>query len=301
MKYLVTGGCGFIGSHLIDELVAKGNHVVVIDNLSSESNETFYYNSSHLVDYHKLDILDYEKIMPLFNGVDAVFHLAAESRIHPILNNPRLAASVNTLGTCNVLEAARCNNIKRVVYSSTSAVYGLKNKAPMNEYMAVDCLNSYSVSKKSGEDFCKLYHQMWNMEPIIFRYFNVFGERQPTKGQYAPVVGLFIKQVKSNQPMTIVGDGEQRRDFVHVKDVVRANILAATTNNNNAFGEIFNVGSGTNLSVNQLASLIGTNMKKVDARPAEARETLADISKIKSVLLWHPSIFVQDWIKSNCF
>lgn len=299
MNCLVTGGCGFIGSHLVDALVREEHKVVVIDNLSAESNETFYYNQSPSVSYHQIDILDYEKILPLFQGIDVVFHLAAESRIQPIINNPRLAASVNVLGTCNVLDASRVNRVKRVMYSSTSAAYGLKNKPPLREDMKTDCLNSYSVSKKSGEDFCELYYRMWGLETVIFRYFNVFGERQPTKGQYAPVVGLFLKQVQNGEPMSIVGDGEQRRDFTYVKDIVSANLLAAKSTNEKIFGEILNVGTGTNTSVNELADLIGGKRINIQQRPGEARETLADNSKIREMLGWKPTVFIEEWVKKN--
>lgn len=299
MNCLVTGGCGFIGSHLVDELVKLGNTVIVIDNLSAESNESFYYNSSPSVFYHNIDILDYQKIVPLFHGIDVVFHLAAESRIQPVLNNPRLAVSVNALGTCNVLEAARINGVKRVLYSSTSSTYGLKNTPPLTEDMESDCLNSYCASKKAGEDFCKLYYKMWGLETIIFRYFNVFGEREPTKGQYAPVVGLFMRQKRDGNPLTIVGDGEQRRDFTYVGDVVRANILASKSQNEKLFGEILNVGTGTNLSVNELADLVGGNKIYVPPRLGEAIETLADISKIKSLLGWEPTVRIENWVKTQ--
>ena len=299
MRYLVTGGCGFIGSHLVDSLVKEGNDVVVIDNLSAESNEEFYFNQSKSVSYHNIDILDYDGILPLFKDIDGVFHLAAESKIHPILNNPRLAANVNTIGTCNVLEASRVNGVKRIMYSSTSAVYGLKNESPLDEDMETDCLNSYSVSKKAGEDFCKLYKRMGGMEVVIFRYFNVFGERQPKKGQYAPVVSLFMRQKNMNEPMTVVGDGNQTRDFIHVNDIVSANILASKSSDPKIFGEIFNVGSGQNISVNEIANLIGGEKIHIPPRPAESRETLSDNSKIKKMLGWNPTISIQEWISYN--
>jgi UDP-glucose 4-epimerase len=296
MKYLVTGGCGFIGSNLVDRLISEGNEVIVIDNLSSESNEEFYFNDKST--YHHIDIRDFDSILPHFEGVDIVFHLAAESRIQPIINNPRLAVEVNTLGTCNILEASRIHGVNRVVYSSTSSVYGLKNKVPLREDMETDCLNPYSVSKQAGENLCKLYKMMWGLETVILRYFNVYGEREPTKGQYAPVVGKFIKQVKNFEPMTIVGSGEQRRDFTHVSDIVHANILASDPNNKKVVGEILNIGTGSNYSILELSRMIGDTVTFIPSRPAESFETLADVTKIQTHLGWKPSKNIEDWIKS---
>lgn len=303
MKCIVTGGCGFIGSHLVDRLINDGHTVIVIDNLSSISNEKFYFNNK--AKYYAYDIADYNEIEYLFNNVDWVFHLAAESRIQPIINNPQLAVEVNTLGTCNVLEASRKHGVKRVMYSSTSAAYGLKNTPPLQESMSTDCLNPYSYSKVCGEQLCEMYHKMWGMETVIFRYFNVYGERQPIKGQYAPVVGLFIEQVKREEPMTIVGDGNQRRDFTYVLDIVEANILAATSEKN-IFGTPINVGTGKNTSVNELADMISKNMKNkgytvfpavhIENRVGEARETLADNTKIKELLGWSPTISIEEWL-----
>jgi UDP-glucose 4-epimerase len=297
MKYLVTGGCGFIGSTLVDRLIDDGHTVVVIDNLSSESNDQFYFNPK--ATYHHIDIRDFDAILPLFDGVSTVFHFAAEARIHPILNNPRLAVEVNILGTCNVLEASRLHNIKRVIYSSTSSAYGLKNIPPLNENMETDCLNSYCASKKAGEDLCKLYNTMWGLETVIFRYFNVYGEREPTKGQYAPVVGRFLKQFRNGEPMTVVGTGEQRRDFVHVSDIVQANILASNLDNTTIVGEVINVGMGENYSVIELARLIGDDITFVPAREGEAWETLADVSKLEKLLGWKPTKSLKEWLESR--
>jgi UDP-glucose 4-epimerase len=297
MKHLVTGGCGFIGSNLVDRLIDDGHEVIVIDNLSAESNEQFYFNDK--ATYHHIDIRDFQSILPLFEGVHTVYHLAAEARIQPIINNPRLAVEVNVLGTCNVLEASRTHNVKRVIYSSTSSVYGLKNKPPLREDMETDCLNSYSVSKKAGEDLCKLYHTMWGLETVIFRYFNVYGEREPTKGQYAPVVGRFIKQVKNGEPMTVVGTGEQRRDFTHVSDIVHANILASNLHDTEIVGEIINVGTGTNYSVIELARMIGNTITFIPQRQGEAFETLANTEKIHRFFWWEPQTSIIEWLKKT--
>lgn len=296
-KAIVTGGNGFIGSNLVDRLIDLGAEVIVIDDNSAECNEKFYYNKK--AKNYKIDICDFDKIEPLFKDVDVVFHLAAESRIQPAILNPTKAAEVNVVGTCNILQAARINNVKRVIYSSTSSGYGLKNIPPLREDMQKDCLNPYSVTKCAGEDLCIMYNNLFDLKTIILRYFNVYGNREPVKGQYAPVVGLFLRQFKSGEPMTIVGDGLQRRDFTNVIDVVEANILAASTNNKEAFGQIFNVGTGTNVSVLELAKFIGGSYKFIEPRIGEAKTTLADITKIKNILKWQPKVNFFEYLKTQ--
>ena len=293
-KVIVTGGAGFIGSHLVDRLIKDGYQVIVIDNESAECNEEFYHN--YKAKYYKINIENYDEIEPLFKDVDYVFHLAAESRIQPTLERPVKACTTNYIGTCNILEASRRNGIKRVMYSSTSSAYGLKNSIPLNESMHRDCLNPYSVTKVGAEDLCKMYYTLYGLECVIFRYFNVFGERQPLKGQYAPVVGLFLEMVKSGKPMTVVGDGLQTRDYTYVGDVVEANILAMNTDNKNSFGEIYNVGSGTNHSVLDLVEMIGGKHTHIPPRDGEARNTLADIRKIMLDLDWKPKVTIKEWI-----
>ena len=305
---IVTGGCGFIGSHIVDELIDNNYSVTVIDNLSADCNEEFYFNDE--ASYLHIDIKDYEAIAPFFKDVDYVFHLAAESRIQPTLEKPQEACLTNFVGTCNVLEASRQHSVKRVMYSGTSSAYGRANRsllsaligspsAALREDMHRDCLNPYSVSKTAAEDLCKMYYTLWNLETVMFRYFNVYGERQPTKGQYAPVVGLFLKQEKANEPLTLVGDGLQRRDFTHVKDVVKANTLAMKSENYGILGQTFNVGTGVNHSVLEIAQLIGDNFTNLPPRLGESRETLADITKISRELGYEPSVKLEDWIKEN--
>ena len=299
MRYLITGGAGFIGSTLTDKLIDSGNEVVVIDNESSDCHENFYWNEK--AENHKHDICDYDSILPLFEGVDAVFHTAAESRIQPAILNPTLTTKTNVYGTCNVLQAARENNVKRFIYSSTSASYGLKNVPPVDENMTPDCLNAYSITKVTGESLCKMYHDMYGMETISFRYFNVYGDRQPIKGQYAPVIGLFMRQHDEGEPMTIVGDGLQRRDFTNVKDVVDANILAATTTNEDVFGEVINVGTGTNWNIFDLVRMIGgedATFTHIPPRTAEVKISKANNCKIKSMLGWEPTVSLSEWIDS---
>jgi UDP-glucose 4-epimerase len=294
MKALVTGGAGFIGSNLVDKLLEMGHEVVVIDNESSECNEEFYWNESAF--NVKLDIADYTNTRTLYDDVDVVFHLAAEARIQPAIENPIRAVTTNCVGTCTVLQCAREAGVKRVLYSSTSSAYG-RNQPPCVETMTEDCLNPYSVSKVAGEKLCKMYYELYGLETIIFRYFNVYGEREPLKGHYAPVVGLFLRQERNNQPLTIVGDGEQRRDFTHVSDVVNANIMAAISNpESEAFGQVYNVGTGKNHSINEIANMISEDQVNIPPRLGESRETLADNNKMKNTFGWSPKVSIETWI-----
>ena len=295
-KSLVTGGAGFIGSNLVDQLIEKGHQVIVIDNEYSDAHEQFYYNDK--AEYHNLDIRD-DATRSLYDGVDYVFHIAAEARIGPSIESPIEAVSINSVGTCTVLQYAREAGVKRVVYSSTSSAYGLQ-EPPHVEALPDNCLNPYSVSKVNGEKLCKMYTDLFGLDTVIFRYFNAYGERQPVRGQYAPVIGIFLRQLAAGEPLTIVGDGEQRRDFVNVKDVVQANILAATKKlDKDAIGQVYNVGSGINYSVNEIASMISDFSINIDARPGEAKETLAHISRINGTLGWEPTIKVEDWISEQ--
>jgi len=293
MKSLVTGGAGFIGSHIVDKLVAMGHEVIVIDNEYSD-NENFNWRED--TQNHKLDICDYESTRPLYDGVDYVFHAAAEARIGPAIENPLNAMRINAIGTGTVLQCAREAGVKKVMYSSTSAAYGM-NESPNVETQRNDCLNPYSVSKVSGEDLCRMYTNLYGLQTVIFRYFNVYGERAPRKGQYAPVIGIFMRQKESGESLTIVGDGQQRRDFVYVGDVANANIMAALSNaDSEAYGQVYNVGTGRNYSVKQIARMVSDDMVNIAPRPGEARNSLAIISKIKNTFGWEPKMKLEDWI-----
>jgi len=297
MKSIVTGGAGFIGSHIVDKLIELGHEVVVLDTETSQVHDSFYYNPK--AKYYKLDIADYENTRPFYNGVDYVFHCAAESRIQPTLLNPLLTIRTNTLGTGTVLQCSREAGVDKVIYSSTSSGYGLKNEAPLDEEMPDDCLNPYSVSKVSGEKLCAMYTKLFGLKTITFRYFNVYGPREPLKGPYAPVVGLFLRQFFAGQSLTIVPDGTQRRDFTHVDDVVNANLLAMTISDHNCYGEIFNVGSGRNHSVLELAAMISTDTKMIEPRRGEAYITLANTVKIQNVFGWKATKHIEDYIKES--
>jgi UDP-glucose 4-epimerase len=312
MKALVTGGAGFIGSNLVDRLIADGHEVTVIDNESSDAHDQFYWNPA--AKNYKYDINDYTMVRKLYEGVDTVFHLAAEARIQPCIVDPLKAVEANMLGTASVLQCARVCGVKRVIYSSTSSAYGLKNTPPLVETMPNDCLNPYSVSKTGGEELCKMYSKLYGLETIIFRYFNVYGERQPLRGQYAPVIGIFLRQRAAGEPMTIVGDGEQRRDFTYVGDVVEANIKASyfvapeydlidngscKTYRGWNWGQIYNIGTGTNHSVNQIAALMGGETVNIPPRAGESRITLANATKAKNQLGWTPKVRLEDWITEH--
>lgn len=310
MKCLVTGGAGFIGSNLVDRLLKDNHDVMVIDNESSDAHDKFYWNEK--AKNFKCDITNYDECYKIFDNhkPDVVFHIAAEARIQPCIINPLKAITTNVYGTAVILQLCREHNIKRIIYSSSSSAYGLNNNPPLSEDMPNDCLNPYSVSKTSGEELCKMYSKLFNLETIIFRYFNVYGERQPIKGQYAPVIGIFQRQKRNGEPMTIVGDGEQRRDFTHVFDVVEANILAATKifdkwqingtkHQIYQFGQIYNVGTGKNYSINEIAKMIGGETKNILPRLGEARITLANNQKIKKELGWSPKINLPDWLRQN--
>ena len=293
---IVTGGAGFIGSHIVEKLKRLDHMVVVIDNEYSD-NDNFHWRKDTL--NVNIDITDYKALKKAFTGADYIFHCAAEARIGPAIENPVNALNINTMGTCNVLQCAREVGAKKVLYSSTSSGYGL-NEAPNIETQPDDCLNPYSVSKIAGEKLCKMYTDLYGLNTIIFRYFNVFGERAPRKGQYAPVTGIFLRQKAAGEPLTIVGDGEQRRDYIYVKDVANANVMAAISNpDDDAYGQVYNVGSGKNYSVNEIASFISDDTINIPPRIGEARNSLANIDKIQKTFAWKPEVDVEQWIKTQ--
>ena len=295
MISLVTGGAGFIGSNLVDYLLSKGHQVVCIDNESAECNDKFYWNDKAW--NINADITDYKVMRNAFTNVDYVFHLAAEARLQPAIKNPIEAVYKNCVGTTTVLQCAREAGVKRVVYSSTSSGYG-NNSSPNIETQPDDCLNPYSASKVAAEKFCKMYSDLYGLETVVLRYFNVFGERSPTRGQYAPVIGIFQRQRDAEEPLTIVGDGTQRRDFIYVGDVARANELAALMPGvKDHLGQVFNVGSGINYSVQEIADAISDNQTYIPKREGEMETTWSNIEKVNKVIGWKPKVDVLEWIK----
>jgi len=292
MKSLVTGGSGFIGSNLVNRLVEIGHDVIVLDRVYPKV-------KNKNAQYYLQDLSErYTKYLHLFEGVDNVFHLASEVSIPYCVEKPNESMSNNILSTMNSLECSRIHNIKKFIFSSTSAVYGNTLFIPSIETNQVHCMNTYSISKYSGEQLCKMYYELYNIKTVIFRYFNVYGEGNPKTGQYAPVMSIFENQKLNSEPLTVIGDGYQTRDFVHVSDVVLANILASQKELKN-YGEVYNVGTGKGIHIKEIADLISSYQMSVPERPGEVLHSRASIDKIKNDLGWNYSINVLDWIKNK--
>lgn len=290
-KVIVVGGAGFIGSNLTDTLVERGFDVHVIDNLFAGKKE----NVNKKAKLHVVDIRKYDDVAPVINGADAVFHLAALPRVQFSIEHPIETNNVNVGGMLNVLVAAQKGGVRRVVYSASSSAYGDQKTMPLCEDMPANPLSPYGLQKYIGELQCKLFNEVYGLETVSLRYFNIYGERQDPDGPYALVVGKFLKQKSEGVPMTITGDGEQSRDFTHVRDAVEANILAMGSDKVGK-GEAINIGAGKNCSINKLAEIIDGPVEHVEAR-LEPKHTLADISLAKELLGWEPKINLKDGIK----
>ena len=223
-----------------------------------------------------------------------MFHVASDARIQPAILNPKKSIQSNALGTANVLELCRVNKINKFIYSSTSSAYGKKAIIPNIETQPSDPLTPYSAAKVFGENLARVYYNLYGLKTISLRYFNVYGNRQPLKGQYAPVIGLFLKQYEESKPLTIVGDGSQRRDFTHISDVVKANILASEIKN--GFGEVYNIGYGSNYSILEIANMISNDVKFIPPRVGEVQETLASNVKFKELTGWMPQVPLKEWL-----
>lgn len=291
-KCLVTGGAGFIGSNLVDALIKKGHDVLVIDNLSTGKRE--YLNPR--AKFFETDLRDFEKIRPLFDGVDFVFHEAALPRIPLSIEKPIETNDINIKGTLNALVASKEAGVKKFIYASSSSVLGGNATLPMREDIPCQPLNPYALQKYVGELYCKIFSDIYGLPTVSLRYFNVFGPRQPREGSYVPVIGIFLTQKKEGKPLTITGDGEQTRDFTFVSDVVRANILAMELEKVGG-GEVINIGAGENHSINEIAKMIGGATTYIPLPPGEMRDTLADIAKARELLGWEPKITLAEGIK----
>lgn len=296
MKTIVTGGCGFIGSHLVDRLLTDGHRVICIDNLASGSLRNIeHHKNNPSFSFVHADISDTEKITPHFEGVDWVFHLAALADIVPSIERPLNYHNSNVNGTISVLEACRANNVKRVIYAASSSCYGIPDEYPTPETAEIRPQYPYAVTKYLGEEYAMYWEQIYKMNITSMRFFNVYGPRARTSGTYGAVFGVFLAQKLNNKPFTVVGDGKQTRDFTFVTDVVDACVTAA--GNNNVSGEIMNVGSGNTYSVNQLVSLLGGEIVYIPKRPGEPDSTFADTRKIREKLNWKPKVSFEEGVK----
>jgi len=292
MKCLVTGGAGFIGSHLTDALVERGDEVLVIDNLATGKKE----NINPKAVFFNLDICDFEQIEPFFKGVDYVFHLAALPRVVFSLENPLLTSKVNILGSLSVFKAAANNNVKRVVFAGSSSVYGDQTQSPLKEDMTPNPISPYGLQKLTAERFATLFSDIYNTQIVTLRYFNVYGPRADSTSEYSLALAKFLQLKKENKPLTIFGTGEQTRGFTYILDVVKANILASESEKLKG-GEVINIGSKESYSVNQLADLVGGEKTYLPKRAGDPMHTKADISKAKELLGWEPQISLEKGVE----
>lgn len=280
MKILVTGGAGFIGSHLVDRLILENHEVDVLDDFSTGSDENKNSKANYIIKDIRDDLND-------LSGHDIVYHLAALARIQPSFEDPVKTIDINVKGTTNLCDYALKNSAK-FIYAGSSSIY------------AGQYLNPYAFSKWQGEEVCKMFSSVYNMSSCIARFFNVYGSRHLCEGPYATVVGIFERQILEGKPLTITGDGEQRRDFTHVNDIVSGLILMSEEKWD---GKVFNLGTGINYSINELASMYNSKTEYIPKRPGEAEMTLADISASEKELGYFPSenleSYIKNWLKTH--
>lgn len=292
MKYLVTGGAGFIGSNLVDKLVEKNHEVAIIDNLSTGKKE----NINPKADFYQLDICDFEKIKPLFQEVDYVFHLAAIPRVPLSIEDPVGTSKVNILGTINVFKVAIDAGVKRIVFASSSSVYGEQKELPLRENMAPNPVSPYGLQKLVGEQIAKLFVQLYKVPIVCLRYFNVYGPKIDFDSDYSLVLGKFLRLRAQGKPLTIFGDGEQTRAFCYIDDVIDANIKAVESEKIKG-GEVINIGQEKSYSVNYLSRLIGGKVEYLPPRVGDPLHTQANITLAKNLLNWQPKVDIKDGVE----
>jgi len=291
-RVIVTGGAGFIGSNLVDKLIEQGINVTVLDDLSTGKRENINPKAKFIE--CNLSTVSHTDLTFYINGADTVFHLAAMARVQPSIKEPVPFHNVNVTGTHNLLVAARDMKVKRFVFSSSSSVYG-DATVPTPEEHKMNPISPYALHKLIGEQYCKLFSTLYDIDTVSLRYFNVYGNRMNLEGAYRLAIPIFAKQILEDKPLTINNDGEQRRDFTYVDDVVNANILAAKSTSD-LKGDVFNIGNGSNYSVNELADMLGGE-KSYGNKVTEPFETLADNSKAALMLDWEPKGNLIEWIE----
>lgn len=292
-KAIVTGGTGFIGSHVVDLLIENQFDVHVIDNVSTSKNNKYINKEAT---YFHIDITKgVESLKEVFKDAKYVFHLAAYARVVPSINDPLTFHDINVNGSLNVFLAAKEVGAK-IIFSSSSSVYGNPVELPIKENHKLEPMCPYALHKQIGEEYLQLFYKIYNLNSVSLRYFNVFGERAPREGAYVPVVGIFLRQKEAGEALTVVGDGLQNRDFIHVKDVAKANLAAALNEKNGAL--VYNVGSGEAISILDIASQISKNLKHIPER-FEYKNAKSDISKIKNELKWKPEINLFKWLEKK--
>jgi len=294
MKTIVTGGGGFIGSHLCEKLVEEGHSVTIIDNFSI-GRKTNLEKIKNKVKIINKDIRNYNSIKKLFKNIDNVFHLAALADIVPSIENPDDYYSTNVTGTYNVLKLSSENKIKRFIYSASSSCYGIPVQYPTKEIATINPQYPYALTKRLGEELVIHFSNVYKLNASSLRFFNVYGPRARTSGTYGAVFGVFLAQKIAKKPFTIVGDGNQTRDFTFVSDIVDA--ILKVTKNKKLIGEIFNVGSGKTVSVNRIVYLLKGKKINIPKRPGEPDVTFACIKKIKSKTSWKPKISIEKGIQ----
>jgi len=297
MKCLVTGGAGFIGSHLVDRLLNEGHQVVVVDNFSTGRPENLeHLKNQKNLNVLKLDITEFDRLLPVMkDNVDFVFHLAALADIIPSIVNPKSYYNSNVTGTFCVAETARLAGVKKLIYAASSSCYGIPDKYPTPETTAISAQYPYALTKCLGEEIVLNWGKIYKLPAASLRFFNVYGPRSRTSGTYGAVFGVFLAQKLNNKPFTVVGDGRQKRDFVYVTDVANALYMAAKSNCTNI---AMNVGTGSAYTINELVRLLGGDIEHIPKRPGEPDCTLADVSLIKKTLKWEPKISFEEGVKS---
>ena len=293
-KSIITGGAGFIGSNLTDHLVRIGHKVIVLDNFVSGKKSNLSHHRKQDVKIIKIDISKSKKLDKYFKGVHYVFHFAALTQIIPSVKNPKKYFKNNVIGTLRVVEAAKKAKIKKFVYAASSSCYGTPKKLPTSEKDKIDLKNPYAATKFIGEEIIMKYASMFKMPNISLRFFNVYGPRLNISGQYSAVIGNFLLQTKNNKALTIVGNGKQTRDFIHVDDLINACVKVVKSKSIN---KIYNLGSGKKTSINTIAKIFNGKKKFIPNRPGEAKNSLAEISKLKKDTKWKPAVSVQEGIK----